>query len=395
ARSGREVAGEAARTLPRLARLGRLQPHTRVSLGALMAEQANRAPEEECFLFEDRVHTNAAVDHRIDDAVRGLIAVGVRQGAHIGVLMDTSPAAVTAIAALSRLGAVAVLLPPDDDLASAVQLCEVADIVTDPHHLAAATATGARVLVLGHVRTAHLGRRESDRVVELDRLDLSGAQLPQWYRPNPGRARDLAFVFFSTTGGRRVVKEVTNHRWALSAYGTATAAALGRGDTIYCLTPLHHPSGLMVSLGGAVAGGSRIALTRGVDPTRFADEVHRYGVTVVSYTWAMLRELVEATSPELAEHHPIRMFIGAGCRPGYGRRSPTDSPRPECWSSTPPPRATRCWPMSPARRPGPRVDRCRAAPRFGSPATTRRRAGLSRMATVSCAPARTTRWACC
>ena len=61
ARSGREIAGEAVRTLPRLARLGGLQPHTRVSLGGLMAEQANRAPNEECFLFEDRVHTNAAV----------------------------------------------------------------------------------------------------------------------------------------------------------------------------------------------------------------------------------------------------------------------------------------------------------------------------------------------
>jgi putative long chain acyl-CoA synthase len=319
ARSGREIAGEAVRTLPRLARLGRLQPHTRVSLGGLMAEQANRAPNEECFLFEDRVHTNAAVDHRIGDAVRRLIAVGVRQGAHIGVLMDTSPSAVTAIAALSRLGAVAVLLPPDDDLAAAVQLCEVADIVTDPHHLAAATATGARVLVLGH-GTADLCRTKSDRVVELDRLDLSGARLPHWYRPNPGRASDLAYVFFSTTGGHRVVKEVTNHRWALSAYGTATAAALGRGDTIYCLTPLHHPSGLMVGLGGAVAGGSRIALTRGVDPTRFADEVHRYGVTVVSYTWAMLLELVEATSPELQQHHPIRLFIGAGMPTGLWQK---------------------------------------------------------------------------
>jgi hypothetical protein len=63
----------------------------------------------------------------------------------------------------------------------------------------------------------------------------------------------------------------------------------------------------MISLGGAVAGGSRIALTRGVDPTRFADEVHRYGATVVSYTWAMLLDLVEATSPELQEHHPIRL----------------------------------------------------------------------------------------
>jgi len=337
ARSGREIAGEAARTLPRLARLGGLQPHTRVSLGGLMAEQANRAPNEECFLFEDRVHTNAAVDCRIDEVVRGLIAVGIRQGAHIGVLMDTSPSAVTAIAALSRLGAVAVLLPPDDDLAAAVRLCEVADMVTDPHHLAAAAATGARVLILGHGRTADLDRTESDQVVELDRLDLSGERLPQWYRPNPGRARDLAFVFFSTTGGRRVVKEVTNHRWALSAYGTATAAALGRGDTIYCPTPLHHPSGLMVGLGGAVAGGSRIALNGGVNPTRFADEVHRYGVTVVSYTWAMLLELVDATSPELQENHPIRLFIGAGMPIGLWHKV-TDRFAParvlECYSST-------------------------------------------------------------
>lgn len=320
ARSGRQIAEEAVRTLPRLARLGQLQPHTRVSLGGLMAEQSNRAPNEECLLFDDRVHTNAAVDRSIDEAVRGLIAAGIRQGAHIGVLMDTSPNAVAAIAALSRLGAVAVLLPPDDDLATAIQLCEVADIVTDSHHLAAAAATGARVLVLGDGRAADLCRTESDRVVELDRRDLSGVPLPRWYRPNPGRARDLAFVFFSTTGGRRVVKEVTNHRWALSAYGTATAGALGRGDTIYCLTPLHHPSGLMVGLGGAVAGGSRIALTRGVDPTRFADEVHRYGVTVVSYTWTMLRELVEVASPELAEHHPIRLFIGAGMPTGLWRK---------------------------------------------------------------------------
>ena len=148
------------------------------------------------------------------------------------------------------------MLPPDDDLAAAIQLCEVADIVTDPHHLSAAAATCARVLILGAAHhTADLGPAASDRVVELDRLSLPGGPLPQWYRPNRGRASDLAFVFFSTTGGRRVIKEVTNHRWALSAYGTATAATLGRGDTIYCLTPLHHPSGLMVSLGGALAAG--------------------------------------------------------------------------------------------------------------------------------------------
>jgi len=311
ARGGRDLAAEAVRSVPRLSRLERLQPHTRVSLGGLIADQAKRAPDEECFLFEDRVHTNAAVAALVDDMVRRLIAVGIRQGAHVGILMDTCPDAVIAIAALSRLGAVAVLLTPDDDLATAVQMCEVADIITEPARLAAAAATGARVLMSGNIPCP-----ESDRVVALGRLNVSDTGLPHWYRPNPGLALDVAFVFFSTTGGRRVVKKVTNHRWALSAFATAAAAALDRGDTIYCLAPLHHPSALMVGLGGALAGGSRIALARGVDPVRFADEIHRYGVTVVVYTWAMLRELVDVASPELHERHPIRLFIGAGMPTG-------------------------------------------------------------------------------
>ena len=74
---------------------------------------------------------------------------------------------------------------------------------------------------------------------------------------------------FSSIGGELVPRQITNYRWALSAFGTASAANLGRADTVYCLTPLHHQSGLLVSLGGAVVGGSRIALSRELRPDRF------------------------------------------------------------------------------------------------------------------------------
>ena len=45
-----------------------------------------------------------AVNRRINNVVRGLIEVGVRQGDHVGVLMETRPSALFAIAALSALG---------------------------------------------------------------------------------------------------------------------------------------------------------------------------------------------------------------------------------------------------------------------------------------------------
>ncbi|MFZ1164070.1 acyl-CoA synthetase [Mycobacterium sp.] len=319
-KSVRTLAVETVRTLPRLVRLGQINDHTRISLGRIIGEQAHDAPNGEFLLFDGRVHTYEAVNRRIDNVVRGLIAVGVRQGEHVGVLMETRPSALVAIAALSRLGAVAVLLKPDIDLAASVRLGGVREIITDPTHLETARQLPEQILVLGggESRDLHLG--DEANVIDMEQIDPDAVELPAWYRPNPGYARDLAFVGFSTVSGQLVAKQITNYRWALSAFGTASTAALGRTDTVYCLTPLHHESALLVSLGGAVVGGTRIALSRGLQPDRFAAELRQYGVTVVSYTWAMLRDVIDDPGFALHGNHPVRLFIGSGMPTGLWQR---------------------------------------------------------------------------
>ncbi len=319
-KSARALVVETARTLPRLTRLGQINDHTRISLGRIMSEQASATPEGEFLLFDGRVHTYEAVDRRINNVVRGLIDVGVRQGARVGVLMETRPSALVAIAALSRLGAVAVLMPADADLAEAAVLGGVTDVIADPSNLDAASRLPLRVLVLGGGENRDLDLHGNANVVDMERIDPDVVALPGWYRPNPGFARDLAYVAFATVGGKLVARQITNFRWALSAFGTASAANLGRGDTVYCLTPLHHQSGLLVSLGGAVVGGTRIALSRGLRPDRFVHELRQYGVTVVSYTWAMLREVIDDPSFALHGNHPVRLFIGSGMPTGLWER---------------------------------------------------------------------------
>ncbi|MEJ7876936.1 MAG: AMP-binding protein, partial [Solirubrobacterales bacterium] len=107
---------EAIAQLPRLIRLDQIRPRTRISLGKILDEQASDHPEQVFFLFEDRAHTHAAAKHRIDSIVRGFISIGIHQGEHVGVLMEPRPTALTVVAALNRLGAVAVLLRPDNDV---------------------------------------------------------------------------------------------------------------------------------------------------------------------------------------------------------------------------------------------------------------------------------------
>jgi putative long chain acyl-CoA synthase len=314
----RVLTQEAARQLPWLTRLERVQPGTRISLGLLLDEQAASAPEAVSFLFGDRAHARAAVNGRIDNVVRGLLSLGTRQGEHVGVLMRTRPSALTLVAALNRLGAVAVLLRPDGAVDREIELGQCTRVVADPELAPRARDAGApSVLVLG----GGGGPRElGGGLVDMERIDPGEVRVPAWYRPNPGRAGELAFVLFTGEGSRTRVHRITNGRWALSAFGTASSAALSAADTVYAVTPIYHPSGLLTSVGGAVAGGARLALAQGFDPETFWDEVRRYGVTVGSYTWTMLRELVERSPDHAERHHPVRLFIGSGMPRGLWRR---------------------------------------------------------------------------
>ena len=64
--------------------------------------------------------------------VRGLILIGVRQGERVGVVMGPRPSALALVVAISRIGAVAVLMRPDGDPAREAKLGQVELIIADP-----------------------------------------------------------------------------------------------------------------------------------------------------------------------------------------------------------------------------------------------------------------------
>jgi putative long chain acyl-CoA synthase len=319
ARSARELTRETVEQLPRLARLGQLQPSTRISIGLLVDERQRRNAENIFFLFEDRAYDAKQVNERIDNVVRGLISIGVRQGEHVGVLMRGRPTALALVVAINRLGAVAVLLRPDGDVAREAELGQVERIIADPER--ASLASG-----LGRLHTFVLGGGGGPRdlglplATDMEQIDPDAVRMPDWYLPNPGRASDVAFIVFTGEGAGTRMSRITNRRWAMSAFGTASSAALTPADTVYSVTPVYHPSGLMMSMGGAIAGGARLAMATEFEPSTFWDEVRRYGVTVASYTWTLLHDLVVAPPHPGERHHAVRLFIGSGMPRGLWRR---------------------------------------------------------------------------
>jgi putative long chain acyl-CoA synthase len=310
--------------VPRLEKLRAMTPETRFSVGHALADAAARSPDATFFLWKGRAFSYREADTRVNHVVKGMIECGVRPGQQVGVLMEGRPSYLTAATALSRIGAVAVLLNPrtgDDALARALGVLELTSIVADPENAARArsiaTASMA-VLVLGGGGDK---RELGGGVIDMEAINPDAVKLPAWYQPNPGRAQDLAMIIVSAgrTGEPRPSR-VSNHRWAFSALGAAASCTLTAKDTVYCCLPLHHAAGSMVAAGSALVSGARLALAPGLDPERFWSEVRRYGATVVFYAGEMCRALVDAPYARGEENHPVRLFAGSGMRADVWRR---------------------------------------------------------------------------
>ncbi|WP_106393794.1 AMP-binding protein [Enhygromyxa salina] len=321
--------------LPRLRTLERLDGQTRVNLGLELSDRAARHPDRTFFLWQGRAFSYAEADRRVDAIVRGLIDRGVELGMRVGVLMDGRPTYLSVVAALNRLGAVAVLFKPRtadargrgdgpsrlETLSAAIAATELVALIADPPNAADAVSCWRgrpppvmheQVLVLGG---GHPRRSLPEGTFDMETIAPELVELPDWYVPNPGRAADIAMTIVTTRPWAAPREaNISNGRWAVSAYGAAATCLLSSRDTVYCVLPLHHPAGMLVAVGGALVGRARLALARDFDAERFWSEVRRYGATVVFYAGEMCRALVQAPRSASEGNHSLRMLAGSGMR---------------------------------------------------------------------------------
>ncbi|MBQ0719167.1 MAG: alpha/beta fold hydrolase [Gammaproteobacteria bacterium] len=308
--------------LSHFTRLEKLSSDSKVGLALALEEQAIKAPKNTFFLYDGRAHSYSDASKRVDNIVRGLISMGVRVGDHVGIIMHARPSSLATIMAVNRLGAVAVLLRTERDksqLPIELKLGKVQYLIADPENANAAAASfQGQVYILGGFGRSQ--RELPESVIDLEALDPASVALPDWYQASPGKASDIAFMMFSKRNGETHSYSITNQRWALSALGTASSTALMRSDTTYCWTPLHDPTGLLVSVSASLVAGARVAVARKFDATTFWKEARSYGARVVFYSGCMLRELVDAPVNKLEKGHAIRLFTGVGMPEALSKR---------------------------------------------------------------------------
>lgn len=304
---------------PRLRRLARLEPDTRVSPALELAARAKESPDATFFLSHGRAFSYADADTRVSNVTRGLWSCGVRPQERVALVMESRPSLLSTFTALSRLGAATVLVAPElannaearPALDATLRALGVRRVVTDPPNAEACLRLEGDTLVLGggRSRAVPAGALDMEAIVPAD------VKLPPQLELDGGRARDVVLILLRGHGeGELRAVPITNHRWALSALGAAAACTIKPTDTLYCSVPLHHPTGLVVSTGAALAGGARLALGERFDEKQFLADVRRAGATVVFYAGEMLRPLLHEPATRGDRTLPVRLVAGSGIR---------------------------------------------------------------------------------
>lgn len=227
--------------LPRLIRLLRLTPDSRVSLSRLLSRRARAIPDAVCFLWRGRAFTYADANRRVEGLARALYHWGVRPGHEVMVAVSDHPDLFSAVLALGRLGAVAVIGEPRERA------------ICDAEHLVSVEPTPA-------TEGALIG--EGDHPLRLDDLaaTLEPEDLPGFaaLRLDPGRSNEPALHLGPDTAEGHA--RLTHGQWFTRALEESIEHTLRPGDTALVVPPFSGARALVHALGGALVGGARLAL---------------------------------------------------------------------------------------------------------------------------------------
>ncbi|WP_257351246.1 o-succinylbenzoate--CoA ligase [Pseudalkalibacillus decolorationis] len=263
-----------------------------------LSQRAYITPNRTALVYEGMEWTYEELDHSARELAKKLSTHGVKQGKHVGFLMDNTPDTVILIHAIHYLSAV--LIPLNKRLSIRELSYQLGDsdadwLIVDQHHTSI-----AEQLPFNHVLFIEDVKRTRIEDIELfDTINLD----------------DLHSIIYTsgTTGyAKGVMLTYGNHWW--SATGSALNLGIQEDDRWLCCVPLFHVSGLSIVM-RSVMYGTAMVLHASFDPVKFNISIHEERITIASVVTVMLSKVLGLES-ELPYPSSFRcMLLGGGPAP--------------------------------------------------------------------------------
>lgn len=283
-------------------------PHDGTLHGMFLSRCGARAGE--IFLIQDeRRLTWREFGDECDRLARALSRRGIANGSRVAVIGLNDITHVTTLFAAARLGAAMVPLNPDftrGEMQYQIQHADVQGLIIERRLLGQVgdilQAIGSRAWVL--VLDAAADEPDSVQAALRDSLDHP--------LPPPAGRPDSTCVIIYTSGTTGLPKGVMHSQsnFLLAGEANVERMHLQPEDRLMVVLPFFHMNALFYSLGGALAAGASVLVTRKFSASSFWHTAADHGATITNIIEAIGTILCARPASEYRHDHTIRAIYG-------------------------------------------------------------------------------------
>jgi len=284
------------------------------TLPTVVEEAARRWTSAPALLSDRAQLTYRELAQRSNQYARWALAMDLRKGDVVCLLMENRPEYMTIWLGMTSVGVVVSLLNTN---LSAQSLAYCIDVVTPKHILVSEEFAGAVEATLSQLKSrpalwVHTGRGSMSGARDFEMANFSGECLtPDERRATTINDRAL-YIYTSGTTGLPKAAIVSHARVMQWSHWFAGMMDVKPADRMYNCLPMYHSVGGVQATGAMLVGGGSLAIREKFSASQFWPDIVRWDCTLFQYIGELCRYLLKTPVSLAEKEHQIRLACGNG-----------------------------------------------------------------------------------
>ncbi|KAJ3079809.1 hypothetical protein HK102_003496, partial [Quaeritorhiza haematococci] len=295
--------------IPNLFRAKRMQLSEQANIAQLLVQNANKYPNKEFLVFNDRSYSFKRVNQETNRMARWLQSEGVKPKEIVCMMMENSIEFIITWFAINKIGATAAFINYNLKNQALTHCLSISTSTLLIFHDTFSEAVATVSPTLSSERPAwkffaYRSGFEEKQTTDFNVVDekyMSQFDDTEFVIPKTKVDDAALLIYTSGTTGMPKAAIMTHIRFF---------------NRIYSCLPLYHSSAAVIGIGTTLQTSSTLCLSRKFSASSFWTDCVRYRATVFQYIGELCRYLLNAYPPTTPiPAHSVRLAIGNGLRP--------------------------------------------------------------------------------